>query len=70
VLILLRKTPKDPEERTPSYYLPEHVFDLTDTKVYKQQFADIYFLRLTMLKPVVIDVCEEEWQGYEARLGF
>lgn len=48
-------------ERTASEYRPLHSFKLDKEKTYKQQFADMYFLRLTKLKPVVEQRASEAW---------
>lgn len=54
-------------KRVPSNYNPLYSFRLPrgDNKQYEQQFADIYFLRLAKLKPVIEKVAAEEWKGYE-----
>ncbi|MCJ1415017.1 hypothetical protein MMC32_001347 [Xylographa parallela] len=56
-----------PLERLPSYYNPLHTFDLAkgDQKHYQQQYADIYFLRLAMLKPAVKQAAEAAWEDFE-----
>ena len=54
-------------ERLLSNYNPLHTFDLPkgDEKHYQQQYADIYFLRLSMLKPAVEEAAREAWADFE-----
>ena len=55
--------------RNPSSYSPLHTFELpkgTD-KHYGQQFADMYFLRLAMLKKAVKKAAEDAWSEFEVR---
>ncbi|MCJ1288905.1 hypothetical protein MMC34_000436 [Xylographa carneopallida] len=56
-----------PLERSASYYNPLHTFELAkgDQKHYQQQYADIYFLRLAMLKPAVKEAAETAWGDFE-----
>ena len=49
-------------ERSTSSYHPLHTFDLGKDLQYKQQFADIYFLRLTKIKPAVEQIAEASWE--------
>lgn len=49
--------------RTPSSYKPLRTFDLDQQRSYKQQFGDMYFLRLTKIKPAVDEVASEAWDG-------
>ncbi|KAK8198825.1 DNA polymerase alpha/epsilon subunit B-domain-containing protein [Phyllosticta paracitricarpa] len=51
---------------TPSYH-PLHTFALPkgQDRHYVQQYADMYFLRLAQLKPIVEQVAEEAWEGFE-----
>ena len=49
--------------RTPSAYKPLHTFDLEKQKSYKQQYGDMYFLRLTKIKPAVEEVAAAAWDG-------
>ncbi|KAI1736241.1 DNA polymerase alpha/epsilon subunit B-domain-containing protein [Xylaria scruposa] len=49
-------------ERTASEYKPLHTFKLDKEKSYKQQFADMYFLRLTRIKPAVEQRASEAWR--------
>ncbi|KAI1632059.1 DNA polymerase delta subunit 2 [Biscogniauxia mediterranea] len=61
---LLRKPSSKPEdglERTASSYKPLHSFRLNKEKSYQQQFADMYFLRLTKLKPAVEQIASAAW---------
>ncbi|KAI1332031.1 DNA polymerase alpha/epsilon subunit B-domain-containing protein [Xylariaceae sp. FL0255] len=63
---MLRKpTSKDGDrlERTASCYAPLHSFRLDKQKSYQQQFADMYFLRLTKIKPIVEQRALEAWEG-------
>ncbi|KAK6071800.1 DNA polymerase alpha/epsilon subunit B [Seiridium cupressi] len=61
---LLRKPSGKQEEeleRTSSTYKPLQAFRLTKEKSYKQQFADMYFLRLAKIKPAVEAIASEAW---------
>jgi len=58
-------TEHKPIERCNSNYHPLHTFNLGKDLQYKQQFADIYFLRLAKIKPVVEEVAEAAWKGTE-----
>ncbi|KAI2465669.1 DNA polymerase alpha/epsilon subunit B-domain-containing protein [Annulohypoxylon bovei var. microspora] len=63
---LLRKPsgkPEDELERASSNYKPLHSFRLDKDKPYKQQFADMYFLRLTKIKPAVEQLATDAWDG-------
>ncbi|KAI1390964.1 DNA polymerase alpha/epsilon subunit B-domain-containing protein [Hypoxylon trugodes] len=63
---LLRKPsgkPEDELERAPSNYKPLHSFKLDKEKSYQQQFADMYFLRLTKIKPAVEQLAAADWEG-------
>ncbi|KAH9901950.1 DNA polymerase alpha/epsilon subunit B-domain-containing protein [Xylariomycetidae sp. FL2044] len=51
----------DELERLPSSYKPLHSFRLDKEKSYKQQYADMYFLRLTKIKPAVEQIAHETW---------
>jgi DNA polymerase delta subunit 2 len=68
---LLRPPSKDDgtEERSriSSSYNPMYSFRLArgDTKQYRQQYGDMYFLRLAMLKPVIEKIASEEWEDFE-----
>ncbi|KAL7625090.1 DNA polymerase delta small subunit Cdc1 [Parahypoxylon ruwenzoriense] len=63
---LLRKPSgksEDELERIPSNYKPLHSFRLDKDKSYQQQFADMYFLRLTKIKPAVEELASTTWEG-------
>ncbi|OTB07761.1 hypothetical protein M426DRAFT_317655 [Hypoxylon sp. CI-4A] len=63
---LLRKPsgkPDDELERVSSSYKPMHSFKLDKDKSYQQQFADMYFLRLTKIKPAVEELAAADWEG-------
>ncbi|KAI0969693.1 DNA polymerase alpha/epsilon subunit B-domain-containing protein [Xylaria arbuscula] len=62
---LLRKPTgkaEDELERIASEYTPLHSFKLDKEKSYQQQYADMYFLRLTKLKPTVEERASEAWR--------
>jgi DNA polymerase delta subunit 2 len=40
-----------------------HTFDLDSQRPYKQQYGDMYFLRLTKIKPAVEEVAAAAWTG-------
>jgi DNA polymerase delta subunit 2 len=54
-------------DRAPSHYNPLESFKLPRgaDKHYQQQYADMYFVRLAQLKPVIEQQAAEEWDGYE-----
>jgi len=54
-------------KRHPSHYNPLHSFRLAkgDQKHYQQQYGDMYFLRLAMLKPAVEEIAAEAWDSHE-----
>ncbi|KAI1438770.1 DNA polymerase alpha/epsilon subunit B-domain-containing protein [Xylaria sp. CBS 124048] len=61
---MLRKPSGEAEnelERTASEYKPLQSFALDADRSYKQQFSDMYFLRLTKIKPVVDQRALEAW---------
>ncbi|KAI1501103.1 DNA polymerase alpha/epsilon subunit B-domain-containing protein [Biscogniauxia marginata] len=61
---MLRKPsgkPEDELERVASSYRPLHTFRLNKERSYKQQFADMYFLRLTKIKPAVDQIAAAAW---------
>ncbi|KAH8205198.1 hypothetical protein TruAng_000610 [Truncatella angustata] len=63
---LLRKPSgkkEDELERTASTYKALHSFRLAKDKSYKQQFADMYFLRLTKIKPAVEAIASKAWSN-------
>lgn len=47
-----------------SLYKPLETFILDKEKHYQQQYADIYFLRLTKLKPAVEAIAAEAWDTF------
>jgi DNA polymerase delta subunit 2 len=49
--------------RRPSSYKPLRTFDLDKQRSYQQQFGDMYFLRLTKIKPAVEEVAAAAWEG-------
>ncbi|KAJ5949190.1 DNA polymerase alpha/epsilon subunit B [Penicillium verhagenii] len=51
--------------RTPSNYKPLDTFKLPTgpARHYKQQYGDMYFLRLASLKPTVEKIAKEAWEG-------
>ena len=63
ILTIRRGEPEDELERAPSNYKPMHSFRLDKDKPYKQQFADMYFLRLTKIKPAVEQLAFDAWDG-------
>ena len=54
-------------ERPPSSYHPLDTFRLPDAqeRKYTTQYADLYFVRLALLKHHVERVAEEAWSDYE-----
>ncbi|KUJ15524.1 DNA polymerase-like protein subunit delta-2 [Mollisia scopiformis] len=54
-------------ERQTSSYKPLDTYALEKEKHYQQQFGDMYFLRLTKLKPAVERIAEEAWEDF--RIG-
>ncbi|KAI1765959.1 DNA polymerase alpha/epsilon subunit B-domain-containing protein [Hypoxylon sp. FL1150] len=61
---LLRSPSGKPEatlERASSTYKPLHSFKLDKDRSYQQQFADMYFLRLTKIKPAVEQLASDAW---------
>ena len=67
LLILPRDEVHSSVERHQSHYNPLHSFELAkgDQKHYQQQYSDMYFLRLAMLKPAVEEIAAEAWDGNE-----
>ncbi|KAJ0162828.1 DNA polymerase subunit delta-2, partial [Colletotrichum tanaceti] len=49
--------------RDPSLYKPLNSFALPKERSYQQQYADIYFLRLTSIRPAVDAAAAEAWDG-------
>ncbi|KAJ5895228.1 hypothetical protein N7495_006919 [Penicillium taxi] len=56
----------EPVQRTPSNYNPLDTFKLPagEARHYRQQYGDMYFLRLAKLKPAVEKVAKEAWDGF------
>lgn len=55
--------PEPPVERLPSSYKPLSTFKLEKDRSYQQQYGDMYFLRLTKIKPAVEQIASAEWEG-------
>ncbi|CAG8982156.1 hypothetical protein HYALB_00003248 [Hymenoscyphus albidus] len=51
--------------RTSTSYLPSQTYALAKEKQYQQQYGDMYFLRLTKLKPAVEKNALEAWDGFQ-----
>ncbi|KAF5530733.1 DNA polymerase delta subunit 2 [Fusarium mexicanum] len=63
---LLRKPSETSHQvptRSASVYKPLQSFVLDKQRSYKQQYGDMYFLRLTKIKPAVDKVAAEAWKG-------
>ncbi|EKG14975.1 DNA polymerase delta subunit 2, putative [Macrophomina phaseolina MS6] len=58
--------PTASRESAPAY-TPLSTFELPkgEDRHYVQQYADMYFLRLVQLKPVVEKIAEEAWENFE-----
>ena len=69
ILTSCRNSEFPPATRVQSVYNPRHTFDLPkgEQKHYTQQYADMYFLRLAMLKPTVEQIAAEAWNGFQVR---
>ncbi|RCI08699.1 hypothetical protein L249_4834 [Ophiocordyceps polyrhachis-furcata BCC 54312] len=52
-----------PPVRSNTSYAPLPSFDLDKKRSYKQQYGDMYFLRLTKLRPFVDEAAAEAWRG-------
>ncbi|OAQ64289.1 DNA polymerase subunit delta-2 [Pochonia chlamydosporia 170] len=50
-------------ERVADSYKPLPSFELDKQRSYKQQYGDMYFLRLTKIKPAVEQVASTAWEG-------
>ncbi|KAH6711241.1 DNA polymerase-like protein subunit delta-2 [Leptodontidium sp. 2 PMI_412] len=50
--------------RQSSLYKPLTTYALEKEKQYQQQYGDMYFLRLTKLKPAVESIAEEAWRDF------
>ncbi|CAH0024196.1 unnamed protein product [Clonostachys rhizophaga] len=48
--------------RTDSQYKPLTTFNLSHQRSYQQQYGDMYFLRLTKIKPAVEEVAAAAWE--------
>ncbi|KAG5996763.1 hypothetical protein E4U52_005885 [Claviceps spartinae] len=64
---LIPKTPADADrpalERVDHVYTSLHTFKLDKQRSYKQQYGDMYFLRLAKIKPAVEEVATASWEG-------
>ncbi|GAB0134083.1 hypothetical protein EsDP_00002468 [Epichloe bromicola] len=64
---LIPKTPTDAAHAIPprvaDCYQPLHTFQLDKQRSYKQQYGDMYFLRLTKIKSAVEQVAASSWEG-------
>jgi DNA polymerase delta subunit 2 len=54
---------QEAHERLQSSYRPLHTFALDKERQYQQQYGDIYFLRLTKIKPAVEEIAATAWDG-------
>jgi DNA polymerase delta subunit 2 len=52
-------------ERQPSLYKSLTTYALEKEKHYQQQYGDMYFLRLTKLKPAVEQIAAEAWEDFQ-----
>lgn len=50
-------------ERVDHVYTSLHSFKLDKQRSYKQQYGDMYFLRLAKIKPAVEEVATASWDG-------
>jgi hypothetical protein len=76
--IELQTTHSQPSSEDPAYlpsrnasaYKPLHTFALPKgaEKHYQHQYADMYFLRLSLLKKAVMQKAHEAWDEFEVRL--
>ena len=57
-------------ERVKSSYNPLHSYELAPGghKQYQQQYADMYFLRLAVLKPAVEELARDAWGDFQVWL--
>ncbi|KAL6849553.1 DNA polymerase delta small subunit Cdc1 [Amphichorda felina] len=63
---LLRKPSDSPhifQSRPVSDYKPLHTYELDKARSYQQQYGDMYFLRLTKIRPAVEEVAAASWDG-------
>jgi hypothetical protein len=70
--MLHRKDDFSTPDRVASSYNPLDTFLLPkgEKKHYTQQFADLYFLRLAILKPDIEKVAAEAWDDFEVNTHF
>lgn len=61
--LFFRDEPHALPRRDSSSYTPLHSFALDKARTYKQQYGDMYFLRLAKIKPAVEQVAAEAWDG-------
>ncbi|KAL2268614.1 hypothetical protein VTJ83DRAFT_3460 [Remersonia thermophila] len=63
--LLQKPSPEAPEslERSESKYQPLATFALPKERNYHQQFADVYFIRLAKIKPIVEEIAHAAWEG-------
>ncbi|KAH8670257.1 DNA polymerase alpha/epsilon subunit B-domain-containing protein [Tricladium varicosporioides] len=52
-------------ERKSTTYKPFQSYTLEKEKQYQQQYGDMYFLRLTKLKPAVERIAEDAWEEFQ-----
>ncbi|KAL5628801.1 hypothetical protein BROUX41_002192 [Berkeleyomyces rouxiae] len=55
--------PPSSRSRRASSYNPLRSFDLPKVRSYQQQYGDMYFLRLSKIKPQVEEIAREAWEG-------
>ncbi|KJZ80572.1 hypothetical protein HIM_00422 [Hirsutella minnesotensis 3608] len=55
--------PQQAPNRATSSYKPLHSFALDKQRSYKQQYGDMYFLRLTKIKPAADAAANAAWEG-------
>ncbi|KAM3465259.1 hypothetical protein NHJ6243_001815 [Beauveria neobassiana] len=56
-------TPLFVPPRDESFYKPLSTFTLDQQRSYQQQYGDMYFLRLTKIKPAIEEVAAAAWDG-------
>jgi DNA polymerase delta subunit 2 len=54
-----------PLSRLPSSYQCFDTFALNKERHYQQQYGDMYFLRLSKLKPAVEQIASEAWDDFQ-----
>ncbi|KAF2094049.1 hypothetical protein NA57DRAFT_47155 [Rhizodiscina lignyota] len=64
---MVRNDEFDTSERVASSYNPLHTFRLPkgEDRRYQHQFADMYFLRLAQVKPMVEEIAQEAWADFK-----